>query len=111
MERAKQRQYALEWARGVADVYKGCHARATEILLEVYGEPEGFPASLLAFGGTAWEDWKGQVKMVEGWLSRCPSWHDSCIDRDAIVMGLERYLQEDPFWDLRKDLDTVRHRV
>lgn len=111
MKRAKHRQYALQWARGVAELHKGSHARATEILLEVYGESELFPSLLLAFGGTVWEDWKGQVKMVEGWLERCPTWHDSCKDRDAIVQGLERYLQEDPWWDIRKDLDIVPTRV
>lgn len=111
MKRAKQRYYPLAWARGVADVYKGKHARATEILLEVYAEPEDFPALLLASGGTMWEDWKGQVKMVDAWLDRCPSWHDSCKDRDAIVQGLARYLQEDPHWDVREALDMVSHRV
>lgn len=111
MKRAKEQQYALAWARGVADDYKGRHARATEILLEVYGETEEFPATLLAFHGKSWEEWKGQVKCTEHWLKGCPSWTDSCSDREACVMYLEHKLQEDPWWDLRKDLDTVSHRV
>lgn len=108
MERAKERRYSLEWAATVAEEHKGRYARATEILIEYYGEGPLLPARLLAFHGIAWENWKKQVREVDGWIRRIPSWHDFCKDREAILIGLERFLQENELWDVRGPLDRFR---
>lgn len=107
-ERAKRSYYDLEWASGVAEAHKGKYPRATEILLEFYQVDTRFPARLLAFRASLWENWKKQVTLVDGWIGRCPAWHDFCKDREAILVGLEHFLQANECWDLREDLDTSR---
>lgn len=105
-KRAYGCKYPLKWASGVAEAHRGKYPRATDILLEFYGEPTTFPARLLTFGDSSWENWKRQVKIVDGWIHRCPAWHDFCKDREAILIGLERFLLANECWDPRGPLDT-----